>query len=95
MNEAERLSSLRSLRAIGAPPDEATGAAARLAAHLLDCPIALVTLIDEDIQWLRANLGMEHCVSTPRDISFCTHAIELPGHEVMVVEDAANESGPC
>ncbi|WP_395943164.1 ATP-binding protein [Brevundimonas sp.] len=90
MNESQRLSSVRSLHAVGAAPDAATDAAARLAASLLDCPIALVTLLDEDIQWFKASIGIDGC-STPRDDSFCTHALALPAHDVMVVEDATRD----
>lgn len=90
MNESQRLSSVRSLHAVGAEGDAATEAAANLAAHLLDCPIALVTLLDEDIQWFKANIGMDGC-STPRDVSFCTYALDLPANEVMVVEDATQD----
>ncbi|KQR51509.1 ATP-binding protein [Brevundimonas sp. Leaf168] len=91
MNESQRLSSLRSLHAVGAQRDATTDAAARLAAHLLDCPIALVTLVDEDIQWFKASIGMDDC-STPRDVSFCTHALGLTANDVMVVEDATQDS---
>ena len=90
MNESQRLSSVRSLHAVGAAPDAATEAAARLAANLLDCPIALVTVIDEDTQWFKASIGMDAC-STPRDESFCTHALSLSAYDVMVVEDATRD----
>lgn len=87
MSEAQRLASLRSLRAIGVAQDETTSAAARLAATLFDCPMALVTLIDEYTQWFKAVVGLEGC-STRREDSFCTHALDLPAHQVMIVEDA-------
>ncbi|GAA0624933.1 PAS domain S-box protein [Brevundimonas kwangchunensis] len=90
MNEAERLTSLRSLRAINTPADLATEGAVRLAAHLLECPIALVTLIDEAMQWFKASQGVGVC-STSRHESFCTHALSLPAHGVMVVEDATRD----
>lgn len=90
MNESQRLSSVRSLHAVGAAPNATIDAAARLAADLLSCPIALVTLLDEDTQWFRANIGMGGC-SMPRSDSFCTHALDLPAHEVVVVEDALSD----
>lgn len=90
MNESQRLSSVRSLHAVGAAPDATTDAAARLAANLLDCPIALVTLLDDDIQWFKASIGMDGC-STSRDVSFCTYALDLPANDVMVVEDATKD----
>lgn len=90
MTEAERLASLRSLRAINTPADLATEGAVKLAAHLLLCPMALVTLIDEEMQWFKASQGVDGC-STSRHESFCTHALSLPAHGVMVVEDATRD----
>lgn len=62
----------------------------RIAAHLFDCPIALVTLIEDEIQWFKASVGVDGC-STAREDSFCTHALDLPPHDVMVVEDATRD----
>ncbi|QDH73591.1 ATP-binding protein [Brevundimonas sp. M20] len=90
MDEAQRLATLRSLRAIGAPPGPAIEGAVRLAAHLMDCPIGLVTLIEDEIQWVKAVCGVDVC-SMPRKDSFCVHALELPAHAVMVVEDATQD----
>ncbi|RYF98274.1 MAG: GAF domain-containing protein, partial [Caulobacteraceae bacterium] len=87
MDEAQRLATVRSLRAIGAPPAPAIEGAVRLAAGLMNCPIALVTLIEDEVQWFKASLGVDGC-STSREDSFCTHALNLPAHDVMVVEDA-------
>ncbi|MDQ8029453.1 MAG: PAS domain-containing protein, partial [Brevundimonas sp.] len=87
MDEAQRLATVRSLRAIGVPTAPAIDGAVRLAAHLMNCPIALVTLIEDEVQWFKASLGVDGC-STPRHESFCTHALDLPANAVMVVEDA-------
>jgi GAF domain-containing protein len=56
-----------------------------LASHILESPIALVTLMDEDIQWIIARKGAD-VTQMPRVTSFCTHAIEQS--DVMVVENA-------
>ncbi|MFN3559136.1 MAG: ATP-binding protein [Brevundimonas sp.] len=90
MDEAQRLATVRSLRAIGVPPAPAIEGAVRLAAGLLNCPIALVTLIEDEVQWFKASLGIDGC-STSRQDSFCTHALSLPAHAVMVVEDATRD----
>lgn len=50
-----------------------------------------MTLVDEDIQWFKASIGMGGC-STPRNLSFCTHALGLTANDVMVVEDATQDS---
>ncbi|CAN5363540.1 PAS domain S-box protein [soil metagenome] len=86
--EADRLATLRSLRVVGAGPDDTIDAAARLAAELLACPIALVSVVDDTQQWFKAKVGLDVC-STPRDQSFCALALDLPAHEVLVVENAA------
>ena len=56
----------------------------RFAAHLCDAPIALVTLLEEEYQHFIARAGIERD-GTPRDISFCTHAVM--GREPMIVPD--------
>lgn len=56
-----------------------------LASHILETPIALLTLLDEDIQYIIAAQGTD-LTQMPRATSFCTHAIEQPG--AMVVENA-------
>jgi GAF domain-containing protein len=56
-----------------------------LASHILETPIALITLLDEDVQHIIARQGTE-VTEMPRATSFCTHAIEQSG--VMVVENA-------
>lgn len=86
VDEAQRLATLRDYRVIGSAPNPVIDGATRLAAHLLNCPIALVTVVDDELQWFKSRHGMEGC-STPRDEAFCTHALNLPPHEVMVVEN--------
>jgi PAS domain S-box-containing protein len=56
----------------------------RFAAALCEAPIALVTLIEEEYQHFLGLTGID-MAGTPRDISFCTHALHQPG--LMVVPD--------
>ncbi len=56
-----------------------------LASVICKSPIALITLMDYDIQLIKAKVGVE-AEQMPRSTSFCTHAIEE--EEVMVVKDA-------
>ena len=57
-----------------------------LAARVLDVPIALVSLVDEDRQFFMARVGLTVC-ETGRDVAFCSHAITGTG-ELLVVPDA-------
>ncbi|MDE0599885.1 MAG: ATP-binding protein, partial [Dokdonia donghaensis] len=54
--------------------------------YICDTPISLVTLLDVDRNFLKSRLGIEFSES-PRDISFCGHAI-LTENPIFIVEDA-------
>jgi GAF domain-containing protein len=60
----------------------------KLASVICKTPIALITLIDYDVQLIMAKVGIEQTMF-PRSVSFCTHAIETD--EIMVVEDATKD----
>jgi len=85
LDEARRLAALHATRLLGSPPEDAFDRITRMASRLLKTPIALVSLIDKDIQWFKSRCGLE-ATETPRDISFCAHAIL--DHEPLVVPDA-------
>ena len=77
-SEALRLEALRSLNQLPhAVPCPALDALVETAAAVCDVPIALVTLVDEHEQFFKACMGLG-IAGTPREISFCTHAIEQP-----------------
>ena len=59
----------------------------RLATHIFGVSIALVTLVERDRQLFVAKEGVAIC-ETPRDISFCGHALSLGVEDLMVVPDA-------
>lgn len=84
-NENSRVATLRSLNILDTAPEERFDRLTRLAKRLFDVPIALVSLVDSDRQWFKANLGLD-ARETSRDVSFCGHAILED--DVMVVEDA-------
>jgi signal transduction histidine kinase/CheY-like chemotaxis protein len=87
-DEAERLAVLRGLGILDTAPDPAFDALTRLAAEVLDTPIALVSLVDHARQWFKSRVGMSAC-QTPRDDAFCAHAIAQDG--LFVVEDALGD----
>ncbi|MFB9840947.1 GAF domain-containing protein [Mucilaginibacter ginsenosidivorans] len=57
----------------------------QMASDVCDTPIALLTLLDHDTQWLKVRKGTD-IASMPREISFCDHTIR--DDSVMIVPDA-------
>ena len=84
-NEAQRLAALRALNVLDTPAEERFDRITRLVQRLLGTPMALVSLVDADRQWLKSAQGTNVSESA-RDISFCGHAILEP--DTFVVEDA-------
>lgn len=87
-DEETRLRALRSLDILDTPPEERFDRLTRIANRLFGVPIALVSLVDEDRQWFKSSVGLP-ATETPRDISFCGHAIL--GDEVFVINDTASD----
>src|SRR5271157_2906902 len=84
-NEAGRLEALLRYRVLDTPSDRAFDDLAALASYICGTPIALVSLLDSDRQWFKAKVGLE-ASETPRDVSFCGHAIVA--NDLFIVEDA-------
>src|SRR6478735_4894129 len=85
LDEALRLDALERQRITDTPRDEAFDRIVRIACAALEAPVGAITFIESERQWIKSEQGLG-LPETPRDISFCTHA--LLGDDVMVVEDA-------
>lgn len=89
-NEATRLLRLKQLMLLDTAPEPLFDEITKLARQISGAPIALISLVDEDRQWFKANVGIEAATSTSRDIAFCAHAIL--NDEFMEVEDATKDT---
>ena len=83
--EQERLFFVRSTGLLDTKASEAFDRITRLAASLLQVPMAAISIVDESRQWFKSRVGIDDA-ETSRSDSFCTHTIEASN--VLVVEDA-------
>lgn len=86
--ESDRLAALAEYQILDTAAEPGFDDAVSIAVQLCDVPIALVSLIDDSRQWFKAAVGLT-VSETPRDISFCGHAIGKP--ELFVIEDATQD----
>ncbi|MDH3311247.1 MAG: PAS domain S-box protein, partial [Gammaproteobacteria bacterium] len=85
-NETRRLAALHALRILDTPAEERFDRITRIAQKLFNVPIALVSLVDTKRQWFKSRIGLD-AIETPRDISFCGHAILQT--DIFIVPDAS------
>lgn len=84
-DETDRIQALCDLRILDTPAEERFDRITRIAADLFQVPIALISLVDTDRQWFKSKQGL-NATQTPRNVSFCGHAIL--GQAPLVVVDA-------
>lgn len=59
-----------------------------LAALLCEKPVALITILDEDVNWIKVRSGVEYEVM-PRETSFCQYGIQQD--EILIIPDATKD----
>ncbi|ALS97069.1 PAS domain-containing protein [Lacimicrobium alkaliphilum] len=87
-NEQLRLRALVESGLLDSAPEERFDRLTAMAKALFSVPIVLVSLVDRDRQWFKSRQGLD-ATETPRDISFCGHAILQ--HQLFVVENALED----
>ena len=83
--EKLRLRDLHDYAILDTPPEESFDRITRLAKMTLQTPMSVVSLVAADRQWFKSRQGVTGC-ETARDISFCTHTIQL--NEPLIVRDS-------
>ena len=87
--ESQRLTALRSLDILDTLPEQEYDQITKLVASICDTPIALISLLDEDRQWFKSKVGVDHC-ETHKSHSFCNFAIQSED-DIMEVFDARED----
>lgn len=89
LSEAQRLAILRSYEILDTPREEAFDAITRIAARVVDVPIALVFLIDEERLWFKSSYGFQ-LQETARGSGLVDHVITT--HTATFVLDATQDA---
>ena len=87
-DETARLATLRRYGIVGTAPEDAFDRLTRLAASLLDTPVAFLTFVEASRVWIKSCFGLS-IDELPREITFCTHAVR--SDRLMVVPDARRD----
>ena len=89
VNEPERLDALHSYRVLDTDPEQAFDDLVQLSAFICGTPISLISLIDDERQWFKAQVGT-NISQTLREHSFCQYA--MLANDVYEVPDAAADA---
>jgi signal transduction histidine kinase len=84
-NEVQRLDAVKSYNILDTLPEIDYDNITKLVANICDVPISLISVLDDNRNFFKSHHGIPFNES-PRDISFCGHAILQD--EILIVEDA-------
>jgi phosphoribosyl 1,2-cyclic phosphodiesterase/CheY-like chemotaxis protein len=87
-DEENRLGALKALGILDTGREPRFDRLTRLAAALFDVPIAMVSLVDRDRQWLKSCCGLD-AGEESRDVSFCAHVVY--SRNIMIVQDTLRD----
>lgn len=88
-SEEQRIARLLGFEILDTGNDPRLDRLTRLASIICDVPAAMISLIDRNRQWFKSVYGLP-IRETPRDISFCAHAIMDP-ERIFVVPDTTKD----
>ncbi len=87
--EEARLAALSLYKILDTAEEQFYDDITKLAAYIADTPMALITMVDRDRQWFKSKIGLDG-TETPREYSFCAHAIKTP-RVPFLVRDAKQD----
>lgn len=91
VNDIQRLQALKRYRIMDSPSEDSFDHIAKLCTQIFNVPISLVSLVDAEKVFFKANVGMGNAKEANRGKSLC--ALAVLNEEVTVFEDALKE--PC
>ena len=87
-DEARRLATLYCLELLDTSTEEQFDRITRMAQRLFTTPIATISFVDADREWIKSGIGVD-VKELPREISFASHAIL--SRETFIIEDTSTD----
>lgn len=91
-NDKSRIEALKRYKILDTPPEDSFNHIAKLATQFFDLPIALISFVDTERVFLKANVGINAESSNPRSTSLCT--LVMLNDEITIFENM-DEFDPC
>jgi GAF domain-containing protein len=89
-DDKARLEALYSYNILDSVADSSLIILTKLAADICRCPIATITLVDEDKEWYFTKVGLaEEEKEAPRAVSFCGHVV--CSKKIMIISDTLQD----
>ena len=90
-NDIDRIQKLKEYKILDTHSEGSFKHVASLATHIFQVPIALVSFVDAERVWFKANVGMDGVTEVDRGISLCSLAVL--NEDLTVFNDTLEE--PC
>jgi len=87
-DQSERLAAVRELGFLHSPPEERFDRITRLVARTLGAPVALLTFVSNDVQWIKSTTGSD-AAEAERIVGACAAAIDAD--DAIAVADATGD----
>ncbi|HYD18337.1 MAG TPA: GAF domain-containing protein [Patescibacteria group bacterium] len=81
--EKARLAALSLYKILDTAEEQVYDDLTHVAAYIARTPVALISFVDRDRQWFKSRVGID-ITETPREYSFCAHAIKTPDMPLLV-----------
>jgi len=92
--EAARLEALEAYHILDSAPEKSYDDIVRLAAFICGTPLALISFLDHERQWIKARFSSgafaDKTIELPRSLAFCDVSIQHPGEVILVPDMAAD-----
>jgi PAS domain S-box-containing protein len=90
INEFERLNAVNRFKKLDAGIKKDLSELVNLLAQICNVPVALISLIDDKMQWFKASVGTGDMNCNERELSFCHETVQQ--NDILIVNDPESDT---